>query len=367
MSRAVNVTIDELDIPILICNNNGEIVYKNILAKKKIRSPRLNSNIRNFIYKQHKPLYNDVCNFGKNEIIKITTNSDFTTALVCPYKRDGAMHSIWIFCCQLQFLGSTEFYHEIKNAILQAAPKIIKLISKVDHENECKDDKEVTLAHRIAEESGKFSLNVCSPKISLTMFSVDGIINIIKKCSDAVFAKFGYVLKVAEPFVDSSDIYINNYKPFIFTYLSAINTVLNVADKNRAKLFTYYENNQLYFDITFNIPDEITEGLDYKDYLLNDVVTKSKVNIYLFVHIFNALGYKSELYKNDYGGDTYTYRLVIPNPVNRKLSLRSKDYSLENEAMLMEILEYSENITSLKTKKPRESKNKSRKDGNQNE
>lgn len=138
--------LDRMDTPILICDPEGVVVYKNPAAVKSIRLPRRNTSIRCHLRQAEEGELLRIPERRKPSILTLHTGDRPARALVIPYEKseqsgpalssvgisEGEVCSLWIFPAALQVYVTTQPAQYFESLLEELAPDICKLVKDAD-------------------------------------------------------------------------------------------------------------------------------------------------------------------------------------------------------------------------------------------
>lgn len=138
--------LEQMETPILICNEAGVVIYKNPSAMRAIRLPRRNTAIHSHLRQAEAGELERIGERKKPSILTLHTGDRPARAMVIPYVRDadcspvlssagvaeGEVCSLWIFPAILQVYVTSPSAQYIESAAIDLAPELCKLVKDAD-------------------------------------------------------------------------------------------------------------------------------------------------------------------------------------------------------------------------------------------
>ena len=286
---------DDLLFPIIICNSDGLVIYKNDAAVKNIRLPRRRTDILshlNIIDRNHLRLLK----YQSFPIaLKVFTGDKNAYALVQKYDYNSVHSTLWIFPPFLQVNYSSVELSKFNNIILSQSNFICDIVSNMENKSKILDATEIKkLDSRICRKINRIISSIARDSENDCYISIDIFLNKCLSKVASVFNENKYCLDllISESVCDSKDkISINK---FIVFYTHVFSMLCEISQNNQVKAdFKEIAENELRLSLSFslNYPPFYTEKEDNLN-LLEKFIHGHNVDIAVIKKFIDICGYK---------------------------------------------------------------------------
>ncbi len=292
---AGNNGFDDLLFPVIICNSDGLVIYKNDAAVKNIRLPRRRTDIfshLNVIDRNHLRLLK----YQSFPIaLKVFTGDKNAFAIVQKYDYNLVHSTLWIFPPFMQANYSSVELSKFGNIILSQSNCICDIVSGLENKSKTLDEKEIKkLNGRICRRINRIISSIARDTENDCYISVNNFLN---KCLSKVASVFNENKYFLDLFINESvcdnenKISINK---FIVFYTHIFSMLCEIAQNNQIKAdFKEIKENELRLSLSFSInyPPFYTEKENNLN-LMEKFIHGHNVDIAVIKKFIDICGYK---------------------------------------------------------------------------
>lgn len=189
------VSLDDLSTPVIICNGEGIVTYKNKMAMKEIRLPRRNTHISRHVLSGDRAEFAGIGSDRSARVVGIDTGDRAMRAFVVPYKRKGEQCTLWVFVSLIQVRSSDRYTYQMENDIAGVALKICSIVKSIDENSLSVKSREREAFTTKMLEKIKKVVSYIFYNGNEVFFPVSKSLDMLVSATEQTFTKFGYDIK----------------------------------------------------------------------------------------------------------------------------------------------------------------------------
>lgn len=124
--------LEKLSTPIIICDEQGIVIYKNTAAVRSVRLPRRHTSILTHLGQTERGELLRLSDRKKPSVLTVQTGDRNARALVMSYLREGKKCSLWVFVSLLQTGSVSGMFAELDNALCAVGREICEYVKTID-------------------------------------------------------------------------------------------------------------------------------------------------------------------------------------------------------------------------------------------
>ncbi len=243
MNDTERLAIDNLLIPIIICEKDGSITYKNKAAMRCIKSPRCGANIYKFVKEDFPAPKNN------SELVKIKAlinyDSTFRRAMVLKTD-DPSEREIWVFASELQLYEPEDICDVALAGMERSARHALNFIHDLPPADA---DKNFNRYQRLGEELLK-SMKHMRFELSEDSFPLKAVMDCLMEITNDLLKKLNFRVNFNVPLATSECFYHLHFKAFFAVYAQLLQLLLKISDSPDATINATQISNALSLDIS---------------------------------------------------------------------------------------------------------------------
>lgn len=315
-SKKIIRGLDILNTPIIMCKNDDKItvVYKNLVAKKRIKVPTINNGMLKHIQQSMVSNYETVLNLKKPKVINLNTDKILQSAFVGNYKYNNEDVTIWIFHDMLQIKSYNSFFSYIIDCDEKLYSSIMELVNFYDNNNDiisfADNDFRIFKLQNIFSEIVNNVFNSL-PTHRNKIYNLLDSLDIIIKQSNNILEKLGFRYSIiTDRLNENKNIYMQDLGVFLSIYVHIFIIGINISHNKQGYIELFTDDKHIIIELALTIknpPLYIEKCTD-----ISALIKTFPKECFNFVLLNQYIEYKSWKFEFDITYDKYSnYKLRI--------------------------------------------------------
>lgn len=330
----IPVNLEKLITPVIICNEQGLVIYKNSAAVQSVRLPRRNTSMLIHLGQTEQGELRRLAERKKPSLLTVQTGDRNARALVTCYERQGKPCSLWVFLSLLQTGSVSAMFTDLDNAVCSAGREICEYVKAIDEFSLALPERpsEARLS-KLDRQIGKIVGSLTEQRREL-LFELKDALALLKDALDRPLRKCGYQLnfsaeyeKAVFPKPSDSMRTLIDMQSFFSVYLHLILFACDASPYKQVEIALREADETYSMEVAFTLPYPpfFTEGEGYRTDLaaLTALSPKNAVEIRLLEAYSASLGYRMD-YRITQEAEN-NMRIRVKLPVLQKARLRSDE------------------------------------------
>lgn len=310
-------------MPIVVCDADGIVVYKNDAAVKQIKLPKRRTDIHIHLNSSDCELLDGISNFSDPLLLHVFTGEREASAFVALHEWEGSPVTIWIFLSYMQSNASGAFVQSFEKNLSSHAKDVCEIVKNVDIKSRMTDaGGESVACNKIRKRLERLVNNVLRDRDSVYVCALSQSVSALFERTTEVFQNLGYdVIINISPEVTKNHNRIN-YRDMLLFYVHIV-TLSCEMTRNKRVCINIFENKygETVVSITFSViypPFSAVEETDIRK--LAELIEGHDVDLVLIKSLIDICGYSLKYTVNDESNDNITFRFTIPYMSDGKIS-----------------------------------------------
>ncbi len=243
---------DNMTIPILITDTQGQIIHKNRAAKRCIPSPRTMGNINNYLNTRMSP-FRIVKEDARIEFIK-NSHSIFNRALVIT---EADNREIWCFLPELQLAEPENTDRYLSGKLTECLRSCVAATSET---NDRREESVFIRYQRVYTELVSTMMQL-DTEATILRFSIKDVLSSLKKRTEVLASTHNMRISFDAGLTDPFSVYKIDFKSFASVYIQLLQLSLRLSDPPKCEVSVYQTGEKLNLMIDSDIapdPDKLS-------------------------------------------------------------------------------------------------------------
>lgn len=289
--------LDNLETPVLICDPNGIVIYKNKLALETIRLPRRNTGVRSHLEQSGKTAFAAMLPDSKPQTIAVFTGDRSAKALVFPYRYRENDCTLWAFISFLQVRPNSIIFSRMEEDIIRITGDLASLFTLLAEQSAIPSGRRARSGdRRLSSKIEHIIDRVLDTRNERANWSVIDSLDILSNSVLPVFRHYGCEI-VYQDKVPIKDRYkYLNFRDFVLFYSYALAFCTQISRGHRITVDALtIDESTIRFDIRFTILFSPIYGEKQTDFeKLIPLFPKNSVDLLIFSKLVQFRGYRIE-------------------------------------------------------------------------
>lgn len=314
---------DGLTMPIVVCDADGIVIYKNDAAVKQIRLPKRRTDIHIHLSPSDCELLDGISKFSDPLLLRVFTGDRDASAFVALHEWEGSPATLWIFLSYMQSNASGTVVTSFEKNLSSYAKDVCEIVKYVDINSRLTDAGGESIAcNKIRKRLERLVSNVLRDRESVYVCALSQSVSALFERATDVFRSLGYdVIVNISPEVTKNHNRIN-YRDMLLFYVHIV-TLSCEMTRNKRVCINIFENKygETVVSITFSViypPFRAVEETDMRK--LAELIEGHDVDLVLIKSLIDICGYSLKYTVNDETNDNINFRFVIPYMSDGKIS-----------------------------------------------
>gem|GEM_PF-2361313 len=329
-------SLDELNTPIMMCDPDGLVIYKNEAAVKEVRLPKRRTHMQPHLNPDDLGKFGSISDMKKPGVFTVDTGDRKVRAFVVPYSRQGKKCSLWVFMAIIQINSKTRYTRAIENDLMEGAGELCELIENIDEKSFYTGArKQVSVDKRIRKKID----NVISYMFGgeKELYPLGKGICLMTDAAVRTFGKFGYRITSnlsGFPVKESTGLYVD-FKSFSLFFYHLLAYFIECGADGVMNVGFSLEDTVLKVKLLLSMPYPPYYTEVVSDFEKLAVLSPASIIDVLVLEKFaESYGYELSVAIND---DHMNNMAVVASlPVIRRMTVREKSHSAEIDELLLE-------------------------------
>lgn len=327
--------LEKLSTPVIICDERGQVIYKNTAAVRSVRLPRRHTSMLTHLGQTEQGELRRLPERKKPSVLTVQTGDRNARALVLPYLRDGKQCSLWVFVSLLQTGSVSGLFAELDASLIAVGREICEYVRSVDEFSRALPElPSAARLERLEKRLMKILDELVADKHGW-LFELSDVLDMLEQAIDRPMRKYGYHLNFYSEF-DRSPSWqggkgdtrvLIDLQSFFTLYLHLILFACDASPMKHIDITVRRQEEDYLMEIAFTLPYPpfYTDGMSTDLSALIALSPKNRFEIQLFEAYSSARGFEMS-YRIGCEAEN-NMRLRMKLPVLQKLRLRSGEES----------------------------------------
>lgn len=314
---------DGLTMPIVVCDADGTVVYKNDAAVKQIRLPRRRTDIRVHLSPSDRKAFDGISRSSDPVMIHVYTGDRDAVAFVAMHEWEGRPATLWVFLSYMQSNASGVVVSSFEKNLSIYAKDVCDIVKYVDKESRMTETGgESVTASKIRKKLEHLVSGILRDRESVYTCALNLSVSTLFEKATEAFRNPGYEVSVDV----SSDVMKNhnrvNYRDLLLFYVHIVTLSCEMTRNKRINIdISENKYGETVVAITFSLiypPFCAEDETDIRK--LSELIEGHEVDLVLIKSLIDICGYSLTFTVNDETNDNITFRFVIPYISDGKIS-----------------------------------------------
>jgi hypothetical protein len=325
-------SLDHLTTPIILCDKEGRVIYKNDIAVSQIRLPKRNTDMRVHLDQTGTGELDRIFERKRPSLITVHTGDRNAKAFVTSYYRNEQECSLWVFSSFMQTNASSRLFSTFEAEMTAVAKDLCDIIIAIDQKSLLPLGKSAnSLNKKIETKFTHLLSSLLEGRTENSTWSVKESIQILSTQIPTLFGEFGYHIQMNVMDSSKNISQYLDFRNFILFYSHAL-TFCAELTRNRKLHLNIIGTDEMVilFEIQFTLlypPIFSEESSDLSQ--LYQLAPMNCFDILIFDALTKLSGYHISYSVNSSHEDNVVIRFKIPTTLKRSL-YSSKNLGKEN-------------------------------------
>lgn len=191
--------LEKLNTPIIICNEEGLVIYKNTAAVRSVRLPRRNTSMLTHLGQTERGELAKLSERKRPSVLTVQTGDRNARALVTTYTRDGRTCSLWVFISLLQTGAVSGMFAELDATFAVIGRDICEYIKSVDEFSRVPDRPTAAKLEKLDERLRRIITAMTEQKRGW-LYDLGDTLDMLHEAIEPALRNHGYYLHIEEDF-----------------------------------------------------------------------------------------------------------------------------------------------------------------------
>ncbi|MGM9637131.1 MAG: hypothetical protein ACI3YK_03995 [Eubacteriales bacterium] len=336
--RTDRIGLDDLSTPILICDRDGLVLYKNEIAVKQVRLPKRRTGILIHLDSAGRAAFMDMGVDSRPRMLTVYTGDRNAKAFVVPYRYQEQDGSLWVFPGFLQTNPTSALFSAMEKNAEKIAGDLCSIFALIAEKSEIGPGRSYNAVNKkIRAKLERLLDTLLEGDSDRVNWSVSESLKILSGQIFGIFRSFGYMIDYKDKLPHNRRGMYLNFRNFIIFYCHALTFCCELTRSHQITVEVTGDENEencIVLTAVFTMlfpPVYIENGTDFSG--LIPMFPEHMVDLLIFEKLVNLCGYRITYTVSDKHQDNVTFRFVVPLTEKRGLSVKR---SAEREFQLLE-------------------------------
>lgn len=322
--------LEKLSTPIIICDEQGTVIYKNTAAVRSVRLPRRRTSMLTHLGQTERGELLRLSDRKKPSVLTVQTGDRNARALVMPYLREGKNCSLWVFVSLLQTGAVSGMFAELDSALCAVGREICEYVKTIDEFALALPDRPTASELARLDKRLQKIIDGITDERRSWLFELGDALTMLREAIERPINKYGYRLIFNEPEepLGKGVRLLIDLQHFFSMYLHLILFSCDSAPNKQVEVSVFQKDETYCIETAFTLPYPpfYTEEGDCSDLsALRALCPKNSIELELLKTYSRIHGYEMS-YRITHEAEN-NVRLCLKLPVSVKARLRSGDES----------------------------------------
>lgn len=324
--RTQECGLDRLTTPIIMCDPDGFVIYKNDIAVKEIRLPKRNTDMKTHLNERDRDSLKEI--FTRPAVISVYTGDRIAKAFVSAHQRDGKDCTLWMFPAFLQVSPTSAFFSALNKELEKLGADFSAIIKSLEQKELTSSERSKNaLQKRIGEKLDRMLEETFATRNERANWSVEECLDILKNQLGSLFKEQGYLIDCNFDVAREHLRKYLNLRDFLAFYSHALTFCCELTRNRRVALDVKSQEGKDLIDFrilfTMMFPPVYTDGQEDRESDICKLIPyfpDHHVEIKMFEKLVKYGGYEVEYTISEKHRDNVEFLFRIPLTANRGFS-----------------------------------------------
>lgn len=189
---AIPESLEKLTTPIIICDERGQVIFKNTAAVKSVRLPRRHTSMLPHLGQTERGELSRLFERRKPSILTVQTGDRNARALVMHYLREGRPCSLWVFVSLLQSGVVSGLFAEQESALCAVGRDICEYVKAIDELSMALPEEQTSAQMERMEKHLRKIVDALTADKRGWVFDLVDVLDMLESAIERPIHKFGY-------------------------------------------------------------------------------------------------------------------------------------------------------------------------------
>lgn len=322
--------LEKLNTPIIICDEQGLVIYKNTAAVRSVRLPRRHTSMLTHLGQTERGELLRLSDRKKPSVLTVQTGDRNARALVMPYVREGKNCSLWVFVSLLQTGSVSGMFAELDGALCAVGREICEYVKSIDEFALALPERPTATELARLDKRLQKIIDAITDERRSWLFELGDALTMLREAVERPIRKYGYRLtfRESEELSHKGVRLLIDLQHFFSMYLHLILFSCDSSPNKQVECSVFREDETYCVESAFTLPYPpfyTDDGYQTDLSALRALCPKNSIEIELFKAYSGIHGYQMSYRITHDAENNVCLRMKLP--VSVKAGLRSGDES----------------------------------------